>query len=57
VMRCLAKDPADRFPNASSLAHALDACSCAHDWDQDRAARWWRDVAQAQPQPRCPAPT
>jgi serine/threonine-protein kinase len=56
VMRCLAKDPADRFPNASSLAHALGACSCAHDWDQDRASRWWLEVAQAQPQPRCPTP-
>jgi serine/threonine-protein kinase len=45
VLRCLAKDPAERFPDAKSLEGALGACACARDWDQDRAARWWRDSA------------
>jgi eukaryotic-like serine/threonine-protein kinase len=42
VLRCLAKDAADRFPNAESLDRALGECTCAEDWDQDHAGRWWR---------------
>jgi serine/threonine-protein kinase len=44
VLRCLAKDPAARFPDAESLEQALGACACAGDWDPARAARWWRDA-------------
>jgi serine/threonine-protein kinase len=44
VLRCLAKDPADRFPDAEGLERALGACTCAWDWDQERADRWWRDA-------------
>jgi serine/threonine-protein kinase len=44
VLRCLAKDPAERFPDSKSLEGALGACDCAGDWDQDRAARWWQDA-------------
>jgi serine/threonine-protein kinase len=44
VLRCLAKDPAERFPDAEALERALDACDCAGDWDPERAARWWREV-------------
>jgi serine/threonine-protein kinase len=47
VLRCLAKDPAERFPDAESLEQALGECGSAGDWDQDRAARWWRDYDQA----------
>jgi eukaryotic-like serine/threonine-protein kinase len=43
VLRCLAKDAADRFPDARSLERALGECICVDDWDQDRAAAWWRD--------------
>jgi eukaryotic-like serine/threonine-protein kinase len=43
VSRCLAKDAADRFSDAESLERALGECACSGDWDQDRAARWWRD--------------
>jgi serine/threonine-protein kinase len=46
VLRCLAKDPADRFPNAGSLERALGACESAAEWDPDRAARWWRDAGR-----------
>jgi serine/threonine-protein kinase len=42
VLRCLAKDPAERFPDVASLERALAACDCAGDWDADWAARWWR---------------
>jgi hypothetical protein len=47
VLRCLAKDPAERFPDAESLERALAACASVGDWDQDRAARWWQDVEAA----------
>jgi serine/threonine-protein kinase len=56
ALRCVAKDPADRFPNASSLERALSACTCATEWDQERAAQWWRDHeerAETRPVP-CP---
>ena len=46
VLRCLAKDPADRFPDAESLEQ-LGECACAGDWDQDRAARWWQGAGRA----------
>jgi eukaryotic-like serine/threonine-protein kinase len=41
VLRCLAKDAADRFPDAGSLERALGECACKGDWDQERAVRWW----------------
>jgi serine/threonine-protein kinase len=44
VVKCLAKDPADRFPDAEGLERALAQCACAGDWDQERADRWWRDA-------------
>jgi serine/threonine-protein kinase len=43
VMRCLAKDPADRFADIEGLDRALGECACMGEWGQDRAARWWRD--------------
>jgi serine/threonine-protein kinase len=47
VLRCLAKDAADRFPDSEGLERALGECACVRDWDQGRAARWWRDADQA----------
>ncbi len=44
VLRCLAKDPADRFRDAAGLEQAFGACACAGDWGRELAARWWRDV-------------
>jgi serine/threonine-protein kinase len=46
VLRCLAKDAGERFPDADSLERALAACACAGDWDQARATRWWLDADQ-----------
>jgi hypothetical protein len=49
VLRCLAKDAADRFADAESLEQALREYACSGDWDQDRAARWWRDAGRISP--------
>jgi serine/threonine-protein kinase len=51
VLRCLAKAPADRFPDAEGLERALAECTCAGEWDHDRAARWWHDVDAGDRQP------
>lgn len=46
VLRCLRKRPRERFPDAWSLRTALDACGCAGQWTEDRAAGWWGRLAQ-----------
>ena len=42
VLRCLSKDPRDRFGDASSLSRALSACADAGNWSPAHAADWWR---------------
>jgi serine/threonine-protein kinase len=53
VLRCLAKSPADRYPDADALDRDLGACAAAAEWDFARAADWWgsldrltRDVSE-----------
>ena len=46
VLRCLAKAPAERFPDAEGLDGALGACACAGEWGQERASRWWHDASR-----------
>jgi eukaryotic-like serine/threonine-protein kinase len=41
VLRCLAKDPAQRFSDARSLDAALAGCHAAGLWTEERAAAWW----------------
>jgi serine/threonine-protein kinase len=48
VLRCLAKNPAERYPDAASLEQALVACAAAVLWTEDRAAVWWRAQAAVQ---------
>jgi serine/threonine-protein kinase len=42
ILRCLSKDPRDRYPDAESLEQALAECTCADLWDRHQAAGWWR---------------
>jgi serine/threonine-protein kinase len=44
VLRCLAKDPEDRYADAECVRDALAACASAGAWDARRAADWWRSV-------------
>ncbi|MBX7071638.1 MAG: serine/threonine protein kinase [Pirellulales bacterium] len=41
VLRCLAKEPDQRFADVRELESALGACRCANRWSQELAARWW----------------
>jgi eukaryotic-like serine/threonine-protein kinase len=43
VMRCLAKTPDERYPDAASLEQALGDCACAGKWDKYQASQWWRE--------------
>jgi serine/threonine-protein kinase len=43
VLRCLAKDPAGRFPGAEDLEAALAACASAGQWSAKEAAAWWQE--------------
>ena len=44
ILRCLAKDPAQRYANASELEQAFAACVAAREWDAAASARWWQKV-------------
>jgi serine/threonine-protein kinase len=44
LMRCLAKDPGDRFPTARDLTQARDACTATSPWSLQRAAERWASL-------------
>jgi serine/threonine-protein kinase len=45
VLKCLAKDRAERYQDAASLDQALGHCAAAGLWTRERAAEWWRTAA------------
>jgi serine/threonine-protein kinase len=42
VLRCLAKDPTERYPTAQNLESALAGCLLVGRWTEEEAACWWR---------------
>lgn len=44
VLRCLAKDPEQRYADISSLERALAACADAGTWTEADAERWWSEI-------------
>ena len=44
ILRCLAEDPADRYPDAECLRNALAACASASEWDAPKAMKWWQAI-------------
>jgi serine/threonine protein kinase len=53
ILRCLAKDPAERPSNAAELATALSSCGDANGWTAAEARAWWS--ANASPREGGPA--
>lgn len=43
VMRCLQKNPQDRFQDAESLREALADCRDAGNWTREQARSWWEN--------------
>jgi serine/threonine-protein kinase len=56
VLRCLAKKPEDRYPDADTLEQALAECSAAGGWGDREAANWWHDLSVDATEKSSPAP-
>jgi serine/threonine-protein kinase len=43
VLRCLAKEPNQRYADIAAVEEALACCACTDSWSGEQAAVWWRD--------------
>ena len=49
VLRCLAKEPAQRYADIGALEEALQTCRGSHPWSAEDAAGWWASPARTHP--------
>jgi serine/threonine-protein kinase len=50
ILKSLAKNPDDRYSDVKAMGKALAECSCASEWDAERADGWWIEAARAMAQ-------
>lgn len=44
ILRCMAKQPGERYPTVKALSEALAHCAAANDWGPNRADAWWTTI-------------
>jgi serine/threonine-protein kinase len=45
ILRCLRRNPEERFANIGQVDRALAACACATSWNAAEATAWWHSVS------------